>query len=465
MGTPALFLVPTCYLVEKQGAALTLLTDVDVRPYQGGAVLPNRFDVLVSTPKAFEIAQANVAKNPHLQWDKFRAVVFDEAQHVLKDHPYRKLALNLRASSARPRVIGLTAAFVGVLHQDKVRSLLQSICYDLLVERVDTAGVDELAEFGRDGGDAVNRISEMVIARDVPQGVLAPEGRKPHLMLKTFFSRVLSSQATPFANRLARCALKMEVTMADLDPQFIPPIQSNLSLKQWSSVAHRIACNQRDDLALMYAQLEFWYEALRVMIVSWEEDEYAGVLLLKMTHCDSQKSCAAWPVAVKDCICDFWRYAPHRFARLDQLRRVLIQKCEELPGFRGLLLVQQRLTTHIIEYFVRNDPDLSPRFRTACLYATSSSASPSFSISKLQAKQNLDAFKQGQVNLLIATVVAEESMNAARHALLSFFFPLVCLFVSVCTGVVSCRLVLHDLTTFACIQTFALIALLIVACP
>lgn len=414
IGTPTLFLVPTCYLVEKQEAALTAITNVSVRPYQGGAVLPDRFDVLVSTPKAFEVAQANVAKNPHLQWDKFRAVVFDEVQHVLKDHPYRKLALTLRASGARPRVVGLTATFVHMLHQDKVLALLRSICYDLLVEHVETATKEELGEFDECVEGASTRISEAVIARDVPKGVLTLEERKPHLMLKTFFSRVLNTQATPFANCLARCVLKMEVTMADLNPQFMPPIQSNVPLKQWSSVAHRLAMNHHDDLAFMCSQLEYWYEALRVLIISWEEDEYASVLVLRMARCDSPRSYAPWPIPVTDCIRDFWKHAPQRFARLDELRRILVQKCEEVPNFRGVVLVQQRLTTHILEFFIRNDPDLAPRFRTACLYATSSSASPSLSISKIQARQNLGAFKQGQVNLLIATVIAEESMDTCE---------------------------------------------------
>lgn len=411
IGTPALFLVPTCYLVEKQEAALIALTNINVRPYQGGAILPDRFDVLVSTPKAFEVAQANTIRNPHLQWDKFRAVVFDEVQHVLKDHPYRKLALNLRASSVWPRTVGLTAAFVDVLHQDRVRALLRSICYDLHVERVETATKEELGEFGQKIEGAPMRISETVIARDVPKGVLVLEGRKPHLMLKTFFSRVLNTQATPFANRLARCVLKLEVTMADLNPHFMPPIQSSVPLKQWSSVAHRLANNHHDDLAFMCSQLEFWYEALRVLIISWEEDEYASVLLLRMARCDSLRSCAPWPIPVTDCIRDFWKHTPQSFARLEELRRVLIQRCEEVPKFRGVLLVQQRLTTHILEFFVRSDPDLASRFRAACLYAISSSASPSLSVSKIQARQNLEAFRQGQVNLLIATVVVEESMD------------------------------------------------------
>ena len=67
--------------------------------------------VLVSTPKAFSIAQAN---NPDLLgWQQFSLVVFDEVHHVIKDHPYRKIAQHMRRhlqESSGVRILGLTAS-------------------------------------------------------------------------------------------------------------------------------------------------------------------------------------------------------------------------------------------------------------------------------------------------------------------------------------------------------------------
>lgn len=82
IGAPALFLVPTCLLVDQQAEALRSWTGLDVAKYRGGVSLPPSFDVLVATPEAFRIAQRDAASENsgsfRLQWQMFRVVVFDE---------------------------------------------------------------------------------------------------------------------------------------------------------------------------------------------------------------------------------------------------------------------------------------------------------------------------------------------------------------------------------------------------
>ena len=106
----ALFLVPTCLLVEQQATALRnwLGTETVVAEYMGGMQVPTQFDVLVSTPKAFHVKQSNGVQQ--FGWSSFDTIIIDEVHHVLKEHPYRKLALSLRKSGAVPRVLGLTAS-------------------------------------------------------------------------------------------------------------------------------------------------------------------------------------------------------------------------------------------------------------------------------------------------------------------------------------------------------------------
>jgi superfamily II DNA or RNA helicase len=55
---PALFLVPTCALVEQQARALRQWTGLDVKEFMGGMPVPRAaFGVLASTPKSFHAAQ------------------------------------------------------------------------------------------------------------------------------------------------------------------------------------------------------------------------------------------------------------------------------------------------------------------------------------------------------------------------------------------------------------------------
>lgn len=407
-GTPAVFLVPTVLLVEQQEAALRSWTNLDVRPYQGGAALPPSFDILVSTPKAFETAQANAQCNRHLQWAEFKTVVFDEVHHVLKEHPYRKLALSLHASEATPRVLGLTASFTYAVGEAKSKAALQTMCDELRTTRLETATEEELRECGYHAMGVTAEIRKTSNTDGIPDGVLPVPDRKPHLMMPTFFSRVLQSEATPFASSLAKCALRMESAVMDLDPKFKPPIQTDTPLKQWGVIAHRLSSSGQNNLRPLYGDLEHWYEALRLLIVSWEEDEYAALLLLRMAKCDDPSSIGRWPRPVAQAINEFWGSVPTKFPRIDELRKTLTEKRKELKDFRGLLFVQQRVTTHLLEYFISTDPELAALFCTASLYAASSPATPSLRVTRSEAKKRIQRFANGEVNLLITTVVAEE---------------------------------------------------------
>lgn len=407
-GTPALFLVPTVLLVEQQEAALRSWTNLDVRPYQGGASLPPSFDILVSTPKAFETAQANALCNRHLQWAEFKTIIFDEVHHVLKQHPYRKLALSLHASQAIPRVLGLTAFYTYAVGEEKSKAALQTMCDELRVTRLETATEEELREGGYHAMGVTAEIPKTSNTEGIPAGVLPIHDRKPHLMMHTFFSRLLNSEATPFASSLAKCVLRMEAAVMDMAPNFKPPVRTKMPLKQWGVIAHRLSGVAQDNLKSLYWDLEHWYEALRLLIVSWEEDEYAALLLLRMAKCDDSSSIGRWPRRVADAFNEFWGSVPTKFPRLDELRNTLMEKRKQLKDFRGLLFVQQRVTTHLLEHFIATDPELAPLFSTASLYAASSPATPSYNVTKSEAKKRIQRFAEGEINLLITTVVAEE---------------------------------------------------------
>lgn len=68
IGAPAVFFVPTIPLVEQQASAIRSRPNMPiVGEFHGDKSLPVRFDVLVTTPKAFETAQARGVES--LAWD------------------------------------------------------------------------------------------------------------------------------------------------------------------------------------------------------------------------------------------------------------------------------------------------------------------------------------------------------------------------------------------------------------
>ena len=412
-GFPAVFLVPTVLLARQQAAALSAWlrgAAPAVRVLQGGTPLPAAFDVLVATPAAFASAQA-ARGSAHIQWRALRAVVFDEAHHVLKAHPYRRLALALRASRAAPRVLALTATHTYAVAEAPARAALQRLCDELCLARLETARDAEL----RAGGYHAMAVRAEVCAHSMraAEGVVPAAQRAPHKMLHTFFARLTSGDATSFAAAVAEVALRMELELAREDPAFTPCMQRSVALRLWGAAAHKRA-KRGGPCAARFAELEHWYEALRLVVVSWEEQRFGAACLLRMTGCEREEGRGKWGDEVRRAMAAFWQDVPRTFERLEQLKETLLQKKRALVDMRAIVFVQQRITTHVLEHFLRTDDVLSRTFTPASLYAAASPATPSFRVTKTQAQETLDKFATGEVDVLVTTVVAEEGKRSRR---------------------------------------------------
>ncbi|CBJ26151.1 DEAD box helicase [Ectocarpus siliculosus] len=529
LGPPALFLVPTCLLVDQQAEALGSWTGLSVAKYRGGAGLPpSTFKILVSTPQAFRTAQQNGIG--HLQWSAFRVVIFDEVHHVLKDHPYRKLALSLRRSSltpppaaaaaagpsSHPRVVGLTASYSYAVGDAKTKASLTRMCHELRITTTETATRQELEASGYHATGAAAEVllgprpdSAGTTDDAAPAGVVPEADRKPHEMGTTFFRREAKGTSTAFTRLLMACVRGMEEATAAAAaaaaeaaqaaaPSSQPrqtllfaspmPPSGDLAPREWGAYTHKLAlkaagggggggggakiletaagrgirggggfpgksvtkrCTRcgidanagqprrssaRPTLHLLLAELEHWYEAVKVLVVSWEEREDDAATILDMFGCtgspsDRAASEAVWPGDVRQKISAFWEAVPGTFPRYEKLKNVLLDKYDHhggdgsssgggggggKKGFRGIVFVVQRVTTHVLAHAIAADPRMAPRFSAACLYASSSPATASLSVTKAQAQASIEAFRSGSVNLLLATVVAEEGMDVPK---------------------------------------------------
>lgn len=60
--------------------------------------------------------------------------------------------------------------------------------------------------------------------------------------------------------------------------------------------------------------------------------------------------------------------------RLLRLQNTLLTQYQSHGGkFRGILFVQQKITTHILQNFIQRNPNLA-MFKSACIYATAGEA-------------------------------------------------------------------------------------------
>tara|TARA_B100000795_G_scaffold190008_1_gene144694 strand:- start:64 stop:1395 length:1332 start_codon:yes stop_codon:yes gene_type:complete len=285
----------------------------------------------------------------------------------------------------------------------KINAAMRRLCEDLQIEKMETASNDELRACGYHalGTQADVKTADQALPGMVTEGTVPVTDRKPHEMAKTFFQRVEEGSATPYALELVACIRSMEAAIFSVHPEFASPLECT-SLKEWGVWASKKSHT---------SHLEHWYEALRLLVISWEEAADASIAFLQMTN--SLAACAE---------ADRWRSLP--FPRFDNLKEVLEhQLLERGNAFRGIIFVQQKLMTHVLDYVIRSDAQLSTVLSPVCLYATSSPASPSFRVTKSDEQKRLGQFAEGTANLLIATVVAEEGLDISRANCVIRFDP------------------------------------------
>jgi hypothetical protein len=345
--------------------------------------------------------------------------------HVIKDHPYRSLAARLRLSNCRPLVIGLTASLTYAVGEAKVRAASQALCAELQISRIEVASEAELRDGGYTGS-STGTVAEVRQGVQLAQGVIPACNRKPHLMHSAFFQRIANATATVFSLELLRCVRALEGDVLAADPGFKSPLAS-ASLKSWGVYAHN-----RVSRSPLYRPLEAWYEATRIVVTSWEEGEDLATMFLIMTlpnaAADPPPSAPAADFRCSPATAALWSLfftRPPAFERFEDILQVLREKLDAPGAFRGILFVRQRVTTHILERFIRkSDLGLLGHLRPVIVYSAASPATPSLSLTSAQGVAALKAFGEGSCNLLIATSVAEEGVDVPEANCVIYFDPI-----------------------------------------
>lgn len=329
-----------------------------------------------------------------------------------------------KVSEVAPQVLGLTASLTYAVGDLKVQSDVARICRELRISKMTTADRRELEQSGYHAQSAEAVLRPLEIPGAIPAGVVAISDRKPHLMGDTFIKRLGNTSCTPFTRRVFQVVQAMEESVTLSHPQFESPLVKAVP-RIWGDYAHK-----RIGQCKKYASLEHWYEALRILATSWEEAEDTTTAFLQMVG-EEILNHEIWHMSsgVGEAFQLFWTNIPTSFPRFEHLKEVLLHEYDSLNEshgkFRGILFVQQRIMPHVLDHIVQKDVELATRFSPACIYSTASPASPSFSVTAKDSKARLAAFAAGKVNLLIATVVAEEGMDVPEANCVIRFDPMI----------------------------------------
>ena len=406
----ALFLVPTQELVEQQAQVLKRWCHhIDILRFTGGmsdpSMVPTSKVCLVSTPKAFLLLKQ---RKQDFSLKNFKLVVFDEVHHMLKDHPYRHIAFEIKAiqeseqNANSIQVLGMSASLTYAVNDAAIVKTLNRLCREMKIVKMLSPSIEELMQGGYVSQHGRN--VEIEQTADCPENVIPRRARKPHDMYGQFMRRVNSKKATDFVQDYLNVIAELEKRAKHENMQFESPLP-NRKLSSW---ADYVSDPNSSQSSAVLTTLQHWYVGLRLLVQTWEEDEHLVLWWLQMND--------ALAVSMMDESRESFENIKKRandssnFLKMDRLRFHLKEKVQQKgASFRCLVFVQQRITAVILSYYINNDPVLRNSGITADFVAAcNSNIAPGITVTKRMAKSSIGKFRSGAINVIVSTSVLEE---------------------------------------------------------
>jgi superfamily II DNA/RNA helicase len=183
---------------------------------------------------------------------------------------------------------------------------------------------------------------------------------------------------------------------------------ANVSLTSWERYAHnRIPTNDTTS-GNIFALLEIWYVALRILVQTWEGDVHTASHWLTMHQAINllppsiQSSDDA--LRLKNGLND-----EKNQSQLISLRDQVESKKNHFGNdFKCIIFVQQRVTAHVIANYLNT---IDATLRTGFVASRGSSVTPSINVTPTDVARTIQAFREGKSCVLVATAVVEEGFD------------------------------------------------------
>lgn len=411
-GKVIIFLVPKVTLVEQQGNYLAKHTplriiklhgalDISLTDRQGWRKRFAEHDVFVMTAQIF----LNLLTHSLWSIDKVSLMVFDECHHARKNHPYNGIMreyFQLNPPSQRPKIFGMTASPIWNL-KDAVGSLaMLEANMDAKVVGV-RAQVDELAEHSPKPVEIIKEYPHP------PEECDYPSYPSPSLWscLCVFESALWSELEIPWQG----IEMRYHATLSNIGPY---PASLFLLVEMQQHLSRT---------------LQEYKEKIRVMDNTLDCDIASGLSLHRSLPS------AFW--VIRDILMDFENFFSDGSIANDIPILVDLEWCTPKirtlvdillahysPTFQGIVFVEQRQVAAVLAKILPAIPQLKGVIRCASLVGQGVGLE---GIPKTTGNNQgivVEQFRNGDINLLIATSVAEEGLDFPACDLVVRFDPL-----------------------------------------
>ncbi|KAI0261075.1 hypothetical protein BC834DRAFT_973021 [Gloeopeniophorella convolvens] len=395
-----IFLVPKVPLVEQQGGFIARHTALRVAQVHGdvSASVTDRTrwndlfvqsDVLVTTGQIF----LNVLTHSHWSMDKVSLLVFDECHHARKSHPYTSIMREYRAcpEADRPKVFGMTA--IPTWKSSAPETSLETLEMNLNSKIVTVQEhLDELA---------LHSSKPTEVVREFP----APPQTYFEYPIPTIWSRFDWSQVPAaveipwqqLENRYSYTLATLGIFAAEL--YLYSDLQTRIS-----EYLHPRDPDEMELLRLRYLYASISDEGTGPPIRSVPELQGLAEVLAEyqpfFDHIPSDEDASApWSFSVDWC-------AP----KVQTLIEILLESYT--PAFHGIVFVERRHIARVLSSLISRVPVLRSIITCAeCVGHGSEDKGIGGGMPTNRQRQTVNDFREGKVNLLIATPVAEEGLD------------------------------------------------------
>ncbi|THV05043.1 type III restriction enzyme [Dendrothele bispora CBS 962.96] len=409
-GKVVIFLVPKVALVEQQGKFIEKTTSLRVIKLHGQS--PNidlddrsrwsqRFqnsDVFVLTAQLF----LNILTHSIWSIDKVSLIVLDECHHARKNHPYNSIMREYDRIRAdiRPRVFGMTASPIWI--PKDARTSLKTLENNLHAKVIGVReNTDELAQHS-----------------PKPQEVIEQYPPSPPTPEEYDFPSPSLWQALSFFNPAA--TLSMDIVWSDIERRYHVTMQ-NLgpycaSLYLYMEMKHAIKQSESQNLPLTEMESDLiiissLHESRQLPTEFYELIDVVGDFESFFTPLED-------PLAIPPEIPLEW-CSP----KLRSLVNILL--AHQSPKFQCIIFVEQRQVAACLASVLSSISGLRDFLKCGYFVRQSSGDDRASQMMHLvKSTDSLDHFRQGFINVLVATSVAEEGLDFPACDLVIRFDPL-----------------------------------------
>ncbi|XP_052614447.1 LOW QUALITY PROTEIN: ATP-dependent RNA helicase DHX58 [Peromyscus californicus insignis] len=380
-------------MLDNRWTMTTLSGDMGPRP--GFGLMARSHDLLICTAELLQLALINPEEEEHVELTEFSLIVVDECHHTHKDTVYniilsRYLEHKLQKAKRLPQVLGLTAS-------------------------PGTGGATKLPR-------AIDHILQLCANLDVWR-IMSPENCRSQLLKHNpkpckQYDLCQRRKEDPFGDLLKKLMsqIHQQLKMPELSQQFGTQTYEQQVVKL-SKDAAQAGLQQRRVYALhlrRYNEALLIHDTVRARdALDMLQDFYHGERTTKTQMLRAE----CWLLELfdghKNELAQLAAQGPEN-PKLEMLEGILLKQFGSPNHPRGIIFTRTRQSAHSLLLWLWQQPGLQNMNIKAQMLIGAGNTSQSTHMTQKDQQEVIHQFRNGILNLLVATSVAEEGLDIAK---------------------------------------------------